>query len=165
VNIDVPGKFQPLVTRAVFDKVQAILSGRTVSIVPRARIHADFPLRGFVKCACCTEPLTGSWSKGRNRYYAYYHCQDGCVRETKDVMESGFEEFVRQLQPNIGYMRLYREIVRDVWRKKQGDSQKVQSVVSRRISQLRENLRRRSSIKSPLKGKHTMICAPSSLRS
>jgi hypothetical protein len=32
-NIDVPGKFQPLVTRAVFDKVQAILSGRTVSIV------------------------------------------------------------------------------------------------------------------------------------
>jgi site-specific DNA recombinase len=92
-----------------------------------------------VKCACCTEPLTGSWSKGRNRYYAYYHCQDGCVRETKDVMESGFEEFVRQLQPSTGYMRLYREIVTDVWRKKQGDSQHVRSVVSGKIGQLREN--------------------------
>jgi site-specific DNA recombinase len=135
-SIDVPGKFQPLVTQAVFDKVQAILSGRTVAIAPRARSHADFPLRGFVKCGYCTEALTGSWSKGRNRYYAYYHCQDGCIRETKDTMESQFEEFMRTLQPNAGYMRLYREIVLDVWKNKQGDSAKVQDVVSRKIRQL-----------------------------
>lgn len=138
-NIDAPGKFQPLVTQAVFDKVQAILSGRTVSISPRARSHADFPLRGFVKCGYCTEPLTGSWSKGRNRYYAYYHCQDGCIRVSKDAMEGRFEEFMRQLQPNATYMRLYREIVLDVWHKKRGDSQQVQSAVSRKISQLRQN--------------------------
>jgi site-specific DNA recombinase len=119
--------------------VQAILGGRTVSVTPRARSHADFPLRGFIKCGFCTERLTGSWSKGRNRYYAYYHCQDGCIRETKDTMESQFEEFMRQLQPNAGYMRLYREIVLDVWRKKQGDSQNVQRVVSRKIAELREN--------------------------
>jgi hypothetical protein len=56
------------VTQAVFGKVQAILSGRTASVAPRARSHADFPLRGFVKCGYCPEPLTGSWSKGRNRY-------------------------------------------------------------------------------------------------
>jgi uncharacterized protein YPO0396 len=36
-------------------------------------------------------------------------------------------------------MRLYREIVLDVWRKKQGDSEKVQSVLSRKIAELREN--------------------------
>jgi site-specific DNA recombinase len=134
-----PGKFQPLVTQVVFDKVQSILSGRTVAITPRTRSHADFPLRGFVKCGCCNESLTGSWSKGRNRYYAYYHCQDGCTRETKDLIEGLFEEFLRELQPNAGYMRLYREIVMDVWRKKQGDSQQVQSAVSRKIKQLREN--------------------------
>src|SRR6185312_9478674 len=72
-------------------------------------------------------------------YYAYYHCQDGCTRETKDMVEGRFEEFLRELQPNAGYMRLYREIVMDVWRKKQGDSQQVQSAVSRKIRQLREN--------------------------
>jgi hypothetical protein len=33
----------------------------------------------------------------------------------------------------------YREIVLDVWRKKHADSQKVQSVVSRKIAELREN--------------------------
>jgi site-specific DNA recombinase len=138
-GIDVSGRFQPLVTQTIFDRVQAILNGRTAMIAPRARSHADFPLRGFVKCGYCTDPLTGSWSKGRNRYYAYYHCQDGCIRVTKDVMEGQFEEFMRQLQPNAGYMRLYREIVLDVWRKKQGDSQQVQSVVSCKIKQLREN--------------------------
>lgn len=138
-NIDVPGKFQPLITQTVFDKVQAILDGRTVAIAPRARSHADFPLRGFVKCGYCTEALTGSWSKGRNKYYAYYHCQDGCIRETKDVMEALFADFMRTLQPNAGYMRLYREVVMDVWRTKQGDSQKAQGVVSRKINQLREN--------------------------
>ena len=54
-------------------------------------------------------------------------------------MEGQFEEFMRQLQPNAAYMRLYREIVLDVWRKRQGDSQKVQSVVSRKIAELKEN--------------------------
>ena len=38
----------------------------------------------------CTQSLTGSWSKGRNRYYAYYHCQDGCTSVTKDAMEGKF---------------------------------------------------------------------------
>ena len=138
-NIDVAGKFQPLVSQPIFDRVQAILSGRIAAITPRARSHADFPLRGFAKCGYCTEALTGSWSKGRNRYYAYYHCQDGCIRVTKDAMEEEFCDFLRRLQPNIGYMRLYREIVRDVWHKKQGNSQKVQGAVSRKIAELREN--------------------------
>jgi hypothetical protein len=41
-------------------------------------------------------------------------------------MEDQFAAFVRQLQPNTGYMRLYQEIVMDGWRKKQGDSQTLQ---------------------------------------
>jgi site-specific DNA recombinase len=138
-ELDVSGRFQPLVSREVFDKVQAVLDGRAVSITPRARCHADFPLRGFMKCGYCSESVTGSWSKGRNQYYAYYHCQEGCTRETKETVEQQFEEFLLQLQPNPGYMRLYREIVLDVWRKRQGDSHKVQEVVSRKIKQLREN--------------------------
>ncbi len=49
-GIEVQGKFQPLVTEAVFNRVQALLLGKTVSVAPRARSHADFPLRGFVNC-------------------------------------------------------------------------------------------------------------------
>jgi hypothetical protein len=48
---------------------------RVVVAGPRQRNHPDFPLRGFVRCEACGRPLTGSWSKGRNGHYAYYHCQ------------------------------------------------------------------------------------------
>jgi site-specific DNA recombinase len=109
------------------------------SLLAAAESHADFPLRGFVMCGYCTELLTGSWSKGRNRYYAYYHCQDGCTRESKELMEQKFKDFMQQLQPNAAYMRLFRKIVLDVWRKKQGDSQQAQGVLSRKVKELREN--------------------------
>ncbi|MFL6388200.1 MAG: hypothetical protein ACJ71U_12015 [Terriglobales bacterium] len=46
---------------------------------------------------------------------------------------------MQQLQPNAGYMRLYRQIVLDVRRKKKSHSQKVQGVLSRKVKELREN--------------------------
>ena len=36
------------------------------------------------------------------------------------LLEGQFENFMRQLQPNAGYMRLYREIVLDVLAQKAG---------------------------------------------
>ena len=46
---------------------------------------------------------------------------------------------VSQLQPNTVYMRLYRKIVTDVWRKKHGESQRAQEVLSANIRRLRKN--------------------------
>jgi hypothetical protein len=68
------------------------------------------------------------------------------------------------LQPNAGYLRLYREIVMDVWRKKQGDSQETQNVISRKINQLRENktkLEEAFAYQKVSTTKLTSQCAPS----
>ncbi len=74
-------------------------------------------------------------------------------------MEQQFEEFVLQLQPKLSYMRLYREIVTDVWRKSQGDSQKVQDVVvaqeSESFGKTKTSWKRRSSISRALTRTHT----------
>ncbi|WP_300285382.1 zinc ribbon domain-containing protein [Nitrosomonas sp.] len=40
----------------------------------RKDINEDFPLRGFVTCACCGSPLTVCWTRGRGGLYAYYLC-------------------------------------------------------------------------------------------
>src|SRR5262245_6402868 len=72
------GDFAPLISEELFYRVQAILSGGASSTVPRKRAHPDFPLRGFVRCDSCGRGLTGSWSKGRSDYHAYYHCRPGC---------------------------------------------------------------------------------------
>ena len=65
---------KPIISKETFFKVQAILDGRRPGIVPKIRNNPDFPLRNFVRCGKCGEKLTGGWSKGRSKKYAYYHC-------------------------------------------------------------------------------------------
>ena len=74
---------------------------RVVVAGPRPRNHPDFPLRGFVRCETCGRPLTGSWSKGRNGHYAYYHCQRQCraVNVTKAALEGAVVDELALLQP------------------------------------------------------------------
>src|SRR5262245_31329459 len=80
-QVDVPdfgistrGDFEPLISEKIFFRVQGILDGRYEVTAPRQRNDPDFPLRSYVRCDTCDKPLTGSWSKGRSDYYAYYHC-------------------------------------------------------------------------------------------
>ena len=94
------------------------------SLPPKARVPAradiseDFPLRGFVACGHCGEPLTAGWSKGRSEYYAYYHCRPGCraVNVTKAKLEGLFADELALLQPTPGYMRLLKESVLRIWK-------------------------------------------------
>jgi site-specific DNA recombinase len=112
------GDFEPLISEDLFYRVQAILSGRVPSTTPRKRAHPDFPLRGFVRCESCGRGLTGSWSKGRSEYYAYYHCRPGCraVNVTKATLEGIFADELAKLQPTPGYMRLLKESVLQIWK-------------------------------------------------
>jgi DNA invertase Pin-like site-specific DNA recombinase len=112
------GDFEPLIPEELFYRVQAILSGRVPSTAPRKRAHPDFPLRGFVRCESCGRGLTGSWSKGRSEYYAYYHCRAGCraVNISKAKLEGLFADELALLQPTPGYMRLLKESVLQIWK-------------------------------------------------
>ena len=112
------GDFEPLISEELFYRVQAVLSGRVPSTTPQQRAHPDFPLRGFVHCSSCGRGLTGSWSKGRSEYYAYYHCRPGCraVNVTKAKLEGLFADELALLQPSPGYMRLLKEFVLQIWK-------------------------------------------------
>ena len=121
------GDFEPLVSQEVFDRVQAILSGKRPSVTPRLRSHPDFPLRHFVKCGCCGRPLTASWSKGRaeQKRYGFYRCQNlkcKAVHVRKADLEHGFVEFLERMQPKQQYMKLFNAIVLDVWKEKQAQN-------------------------------------------
>lgn len=112
------GDFEPLISEQLFYRVQAILSGRVPNTAPRMRAHPDFPLRGFVRCQLCGRGLTGSWSKGRSEYYAYYPCRPGCraVNVSKARLEGLFADELPLLQPTPGYMRLLKESVLRIWK-------------------------------------------------
>ena len=112
------GDFEPLVSEEVFYRAQAVLCGRMPVATPKQRAHPDFPLRAFVRCKSCGRGLTGSWSKGRSEYYAYYHCRPGCrsVNVTKTKLEGLFADELALLQPTPGYMRLLKESVLQIWK-------------------------------------------------
>ncbi len=70
------GIHEPLISLELFEAVQKKIK-RPVNITKvRYDIHPDFPLRGCVDCALCHEKLTGAWSKGKNKKYPYYFCQN-----------------------------------------------------------------------------------------
>jgi DNA invertase Pin-like site-specific DNA recombinase len=60
------GRHVPIVTKALFDQVQAILRNRTNS---KVLVH-DFALRRILRCASCGFTLTGE----RQRGHVYYRC-------------------------------------------------------------------------------------------
>ena len=73
-DLSTRGDFEALVSDALFQRVQTLLASKGQAVRQHARNHPDFPLRRFVACSDCLTPLTGSFSTGRSKKYAYYHC-------------------------------------------------------------------------------------------
>lgn len=112
------GNFEPIVPPVLFDEVQMILMGKRKRLGVKQRLHPDFPLRVFVRCGHCNEPLTGSWSTGRHgKKYANYSCRNGECRKVntrKDDIESSFMAALEATKPSPVAIRLFEEVIRDV---------------------------------------------------
>jgi hypothetical protein len=143
-GVSTKGNFDPLVDEATFYRAQAVLDGRIVVAGPRRRNNPDFPLRGFVRCDVCGRPLTGSWSKGRNGHYAYYHCQKQCraVNVSKATLEGAFVDELALLQPTPGYMRLVRDQVLYVWEQRRTEAKDRTGEQERRVKAIQQKLDR-----------------------
>lgn len=115
----VPGKHEALISLATWQAIQERRYGKP-KVPARVDQSADFPLRGFVCCATCSEPLTACWSKGRSARYPYYLCDTrGCPEARKsirrDKIEGEFETLLNALQPTEGLFNLAFEMFRDQW--------------------------------------------------
>jgi site-specific DNA recombinase len=131
-----------LVSQETFERVQLLLDGKRPSLKPRNRIHPDFPLRHFVKCGKCDRPLTGSWSKGRGGRYAYYRCQNRACKAVnirREEMEKRFVDFLGQFQPKQEYLKLFAEIVIDVWKQKKADAKSIHEAALSRIRTIKDH--------------------------
>lgn len=110
------GRHLPIVTQATFLNVQKIIAGRTHA-APHRSVHKDFPLRSFVRCLSCQRPLTGSFSRGRSRYYAYYHCFNAeCDTPGNLPLDDVHGEFIRfldQIRPSRKAIARLREYLRE----------------------------------------------------
>jgi len=138
-GIDRTGDFEPLIGESVFRRVQRRLSGRSEEPKAHVKDRDDFPLRRFLKCAKCRRPVSGSWSKGRIHRYGYYHCPK-CpgVRGRREAVEKRFLEHLERLQPDAGYLRLFRAVVLDVWKAEQRRAAEIHQLKAQRVAELQQ---------------------------
>ena len=132
------GSFEALVAQERFDKVQDVLSGKSVSVTAHLRNNPDFPLRVFVRCEKCCEPLTGSWSKGRSgQRYAYYRCRKrAClaVKITREALEAKFVRMLESLTPDATLLPVFKATVRSTWKQRQGDADALCAVAEQKLT-------------------------------
>lgn len=79
------GAHEPLISKALFDTVGAILAGK---MVRKEAVHT-FPFRRMIRCRACKSYLTGERQKGR----IYYRCHTrSCQRVS--VRQDGVREYL-----------------------------------------------------------------------
>lgn len=88
-----PGKFLPLVSMEIFEKVQHNLSRKKVQFRFYKITHPDFPLKRFITDRSGSK-LTGYWSTGKGGRYAYYRFSDCKIYYPKAKIETLFISFV-----------------------------------------------------------------------
>jgi site-specific DNA recombinase len=95
----VKAQHEPIISEALFYEVQDVLDGRGRKYRVKVVAHESLPLRGFLLCPKCNKLLTGSASKGRYRYYPYYHCVGECTCRFR--AENINQLFVKELKKYV----------------------------------------------------------------
>lgn len=110
--------FHPaLISLEEFRRIQERLAGRSQPEA-RADTREEFPLRNFVSCPDCGRSLTGSWSRGRSKRYAYYHCCNrACVSygkgTAKERLEADFAGLLSRFETADEVLDLARAMVEE----------------------------------------------------
>ncbi|WP_170245704.1 recombinase family protein [Flavobacterium daemonense] len=144
----VRGQHEALISESLFYKVQDILDGRSKTYLPKAITAKPFPLRGFFLCPDCGKILTASISKGRYKYYPYYHCSAGCrYRINSDTANEIFINNLKQYIPmreiknvyTIVLSECYKEQTKEVFEEKDRIMNQIKDY-EKRISHARDLL-------------------------
>lgn len=141
-GITVRGKFEPIVSQELFDRVQAILAGKGAGGTNRVNDSPEFPLRVFVRCGVCCTPLTGSFGTGKlGRKYPYYYCREKACRGVsvpRDALHAEFAVLLDRCRPNTALWPVLRTALMSVWRDRRKQEAEAAVLVHKRIEQLEE---------------------------
>ena len=111
----VEGIHEPIITKALFDKVQQVMYGRKKGKQKAPKTYNEsFPLKGFLCCPVCNKQMRASTSKGRTQYYSYYHCVSPCKgRYTSEEVHQQVNDFLADLSFDKQFQELYFEIIKE----------------------------------------------------
>ncbi|MBI2524307.1 recombinase family protein [Candidatus Berkelbacteria bacterium] len=139
------GQHQGLISMETFMHIQERLKDNERTL-QRKDIHADFPLRGFVLCSSCRQPMTAGWTQGRNQKYPYYRCKTkGCALHNKNIpkkkIEGEFEHLLSQVKPRKNILEIIRIELLALWNKKIGDVEAIRQKRNARLETVKKDIR------------------------
>ena len=134
------GQHEPLIDLTTFEKIQERLNGRA-KLPARADLDEAFPLRGFLLCGDCNQPMTACWSKGRSKTYPYYLCQrPDCESHGKsinrDKLHQEFEGIIEGLRPRPELIAMAKAMFSDIWEQRLLSARQQASKVKSDIKKL-----------------------------
>lgn len=131
-----PGSYAPIVEVDLFDRVQAILVGRNHKQPKYLMQREDFPLRGFLVHSCGKRYM-GSWSKGRTKRYAHYHCR-ACKKTniSQETVHAEFDWFISQHAIKPEFAALLKIAIEANMSSAAEDTERKRNELSRRIREL-----------------------------
>ena len=121
----VEGIHEPIITKAIFQKVQDVIINRTKKYhTAHKKINEKFPLKGFLNCPTCNTPLTASTSKGRSKHYTYYHCISPCNERYRiEDVDLWFGDFLKSITLEKPVQKLFIEMIKETLKKQQSKSE------------------------------------------
>lgn len=142
------GYHPALITLKEHEQIRVKLEGRSTPQV-RSDTKEDFPLRNYVTCSDCLHSLTGSWSKGRSKYYAYYHCYSlDCINYGKGVpkskLEDEFQGFLKQLEVSDRVVDCAKRFAEEYWSKQHQQRSQTNAMISAEIAEIEKQIDRLS---------------------
>ncbi len=152
---EVKGQHVPMITEEQFYKVQAIIDGRNrsgMSVGKRLKDNPDFPLRGVIKCGKCGGPLSGAWSKGRHKKYAYCICKARCGAPSikVKVLDDSSMQFLHKITPSKEKLELFLLVLRKNFLQNMAQIQAKRNSAQNTITELKQM--RQTLVEKNLKG-------------
>lgn len=131
------GTHQGLISEQLFECVQEVLNNRSRKRGSSINNNFLFPFRGILMCPKCQRILTGSKSKGKKQYYAYYHCRTGCkFRVRTNVIDKQFTLFLQSLIPPEIIIDLFQIVLKSSADSNWKDYSKQQELITKHIKYL-----------------------------
>ncbi len=115
-GVTVKAKFDGLVSKEVYDRVQAILNGNKRDLKPKKK--ELYPLDGILLCECGKLIHGDAPTDGSGRNVPRYYCRKGkggthgYQSAKADEIHEAFDNLLQEICPTEGTIRLFKEILK-----------------------------------------------------
>jgi site-specific DNA recombinase len=128
-----------MISEDTYFNVQYIVTGRRKVSGIYQYLRPEFPLRRFIRCPVCNEPLYAGFSKGKKKYYGYYFCKTpGHITVSDEKVDTLFLDLLKTLTPTPMFRQDFLDEVKRKWNNQYMDFMKQHANVQTDIDTLKD---------------------------